>query len=209
VNHHHRYKAIAPLPPNLVSVPPVKQATDFSCGAAATLAVLRYWRQEAFSDVDEAALYGPLQTSRSRGTDPQPMASYLHRALDLRVAYRHSDVTVRDLERAVDEMAPPILDLQAWSDHDTPWRHVWDAGHYVVMVGYDAEHLFFLDPSTLTAGTYAFLPREDLDERWHDIVGERDERFERMAIFVGGTPGPARGAWRAGDPPPARATRLG
>jgi hypothetical protein len=187
----------------------VKQATDFSCGAAAALAVLRYWRWEAFADVGEAALYGPLQTCRSRGTDPQPIATYLQRSLDLRVAYRHSDVTVRDLERAVDEKTPPILDLQAWSDHDTPWRQVWDAGHYVVMVGYDAEHLFFLDPSTLTAGAYAFLPREELEERWHDVVGDNDERFERMALFMGGLPRPTDHPWSHEDLPAARATRLG
>src|SRR5579884_4015519 len=32
------------LPANLLRVPPVKQNTDYSCGNAATLALLRYWR---------------------------------------------------------------------------------------------------------------------------------------------------------------------
>jgi predicted double-glycine peptidase len=188
----------------------VKQSTDFSCGAAATLAVLRYWRWEKFALVEEADLYGPLRTTEARGTDPEPVAAYLERALRLPVAYRHSDVTVRDLERAVDDKAPPIVDLQAWSDHGAPWRRVWDAGHYVVMVGYDAEHLFFFDPSILTAGSYAFLPRQELDERWHDIVGESDEPVERMAIFVGGTRKLADRVWSPTDDlSQPRATRLG
>jgi hypothetical protein len=209
VSHLQGYTAIAQLPPNLVAMPRVKQRTDFSCGAAATLAVLRYWRWETFARVEEADLYGPLQTSHARGTDPQPVAAYLERALDRPVAYRHSDVTVRDLERAVDERVPPIIDLQAWPDHPDPWGQVWDAGHYVVMVGYDAEHLFFMDPSTMTAGTYAFLPRAELAERWHDVVGEDDARFERMAIFIGSaTPAPAERAWSEDDAAP-RATRLG
>jgi predicted double-glycine peptidase len=208
VSHIHGYTAIAPLPPNLVAMPRVKQATDFSCGAAAALAVLRYWSREAFAHVEEGALYGSLQTTEARGTDPQPVAAYLERALGRPVFYRHSDVTMRDLERAVDEKAPPIIDLQAWPDSRAPWLEVWDSGHYVVLVGYDAERLFFLDPSTLTPGTYAFLARDELAERWHDVVGDNDDRFERMAIFIGGAP-PA--AARTGDEPEAttRATRLG
>jgi predicted double-glycine peptidase len=186
VSHPDRYRASRPLPPNLIPVPLVKQATDFSCGAAATLALLRYWRRDAFAGVGEASLYEALGTSEVRGTDPEPIAAYVRRALHQPVEYRHDDVTVADLERAVDAREPPIVDLQAWSDVDAPWDSVWDAGHYVVLVGYDAGALFFLDPSTLTPGPYAFLTREELEARWHDVAGDRDDRFERMAIFVRG-----------------------
>ncbi|HZU85150.1 MAG TPA: C39 family peptidase, partial [Polyangiaceae bacterium] len=114
-------------------------------------------------------------------------------------------VTVGDLERAVDEGQPPIVDLQAWRDHALPWREVWDAGHYVIMVGYDEQNLFFMDPSTMTPGPYAYLPRVELDERWHDLAGERDVPVERMTIFVRST----ATARAADEPLPTHATRLG
>jgi predicted double-glycine peptidase len=178
--------AVAPLPGNLVQVPVVTQREDFSCGPAATLALLRFWRPDAFAAVEESALYAPLETTDERGTEPEPIAE-LFRTNGLEAHYRHGNVTVADLERAVDAGEPPIVDLQAWTDHPIPYRETWDAGHYVVMVGYDDERLYFADPSTMTPHGYVFLPRVELDERWHDLAGMSDDRVERMAIFVRGS----------------------
>jgi predicted double-glycine peptidase len=192
-----------PLPVNVVPVPIVQQAQGYSCGAAATLLMLRYWRVEAYARVDESALYEPLQTTQARGTEPEPMVELL-RANGLEATYRHGDVRVEDLERAVDRREPPIVDLQAWRDFPSPWTETWDAGHYVVMVGYDADHLFFVDPSRATPSGYAFLPRAGLEERWHDLAGERDAPRHHMAIFVRGSR-----RWSPTEPPPPRATELG
>lgn len=193
----------APLPTNLVAVPVVTQANGFSCGAAATLSLLRFWRVDAFARAEESALYAPLQTTEERGTEPEPMVE-LMRANGLDASYRHSDVRLEELERAVDRREPPIVDLQAWSDHGAPWRDTWDAGHYVVMVGYDAERLFFVDPSRATPLGYAFLLRDALEERWHDLTGERDAPRHRMTIFVRG-----ENRWLPSEQPPSRATALG
>jgi predicted double-glycine peptidase len=180
---------IACLPVNLIQVPVVTQRSDFSCGPAATLTLLRYWRPNDFSAIEETALYAPLETTHSGGTEPEPIAALLRRS-GLDAEYRHGDVTVVDLERAVDGRQPPMVDLQAWTDHATPYRETWDAGHYVLMVGYDAERLFFADPSTMSPHGYVFLPRAELDERWHDLTGIRDDRVERMAIFARGAAPP-------------------
>jgi predicted double-glycine peptidase len=193
------------LPRNLVRVPAVKQRTDFSCGNAATLALLRYWHWDRYSRVDESDLYLPLETTNAKGTEPQPIASFLIAAGGLAAEYRHSDVTVGELERAVDLHEPPIVDLQAWRDYDTPWQDLWDAGHYVVMVGYDDENLFFMDPGTMTPGPYAYLPRRELDERWHDLSGDRNDRVERMTIFARGLSEP----WTPSEPLVEGATKLG
>ena len=194
--------AVAPLPGNLVQVPVVTQRADFSCGPAATLALLRFWRPDAFATVEESALYAPLETTDARGTEPEPIAE-LFRSQGLEANYRYGNVTVADLERAVDAGEPPIVDLQAWTDHPIPYRETWDAGHYVVMVGYDDERLYFADPSTMTPHGYVFLPRVELDERWHDLAGMSDARVERMAIFVRG---PVRRA--LASEPPACAVKL-
>jgi predicted double-glycine peptidase len=181
----------------------VRQRQGFSCGAAAALALLRYWCPEAYAHTEEDALYAVLQTTNDRGTEPEPMVNLL-RSSGLQAEYRHGDVTIADLERAVDAREPPIVDLQAWRERDAPWRETWDAGHYVMMVGYDAEKLFFADPSTMTPHGYVFIPRSELDERWHDLAGERDQPVERMAIFARG-----KKRWASDAPPPPGATRLG
>jgi uncharacterized protein len=196
----------AALPEHVVRVPLVQQKQDFSCGAAATLLLLRYWCVEAYLQVDESALYGPLETTRARGTEPGPMAALLSQN-GLDAHYRYGSVTLQELERAVDAGEPPIVCLQAWTDHGAPWRDTWDAGHYVVLVGQDERHLFFADPSRAAPGGYAFLPRAELEERWHDLAGIDDTPTEHMAIFVRGRPGP-RGS-RNGGASPTRATLLG
>jgi predicted double-glycine peptidase len=180
-----------PLPENLIQVPTVRQSMDFSCGAAATLTMLRYWAVPGADTLEEATLYTPLDTTAAQGTEPGPMAALLT-GNGLAAEYRHGDVTVAELMRAVDRREPPIVDLQAWRDHVRPWRDTWDAGHYVVLVGYQGDLLYFADPGT---GGYSYLTRDDLEERWHDVAGVLDTRVERMAIFV-------RGAERW-EPPPA------
>ncbi len=184
----------------------VKQRHNFSCGAAAALALLRYWRVEAFARADETDLHEALRTTEARGTEPEPMVA-LFRQSGLEAEYRHGGgVSFTDLQRAVDAREPPIVDLQAWSDHVAPWSNTWDAGHYVLLVGYDDEdRYFFADPGNLTPGPYAFLPQHDLQDRWHDLTGDRDEPRQRMTIFVRGA-GPT---WVATEPPPAEAPSLG
>jgi predicted double-glycine peptidase len=203
VNQPELYRERARLPRNLIQVPVVQQSQGFSCGAAATLALLRYWRIDAYARVEEAALYDVLRTTQARGTEPEPMAALFERS-GLEASYRHGDVRVEDLERAVDACEPPIVDLQAWRDHPSPWLETWDAGHYVVMVGYDADRLFFADPSRATPRGYAFLDRWELDDRWHDLAGDDDVPVQRMAIFVRGLK-----RWDPTEPPPDDAARLG
>jgi predicted double-glycine peptidase len=193
----------ANLPRNLVRVPLVQQKQDFSCGVAATLLLMRYWCVDAYENATESDLYEPLKTTRANGTEPEPMVELFRRS-GLHADYRSGNVRVDDLERAVDNGEPPIVDLQAWSDHGAPWRQTWDAGHYVVMVGYDDDRLYFADPSRATPNGYAFLQRGELDDRWHDLSGEHDTRLEHMAIFVRGT---KRWAPMSTDLP--HATRLG
>ena len=202
---HHEARATATLPSNVVHVPAVKQRTDFSCGAAAALSLLRFWRGDEYAQVQESDLFEPLQTTPAAGTEPEPIAEYLSVRAGLETRYLHGDVTLTQLEQAVDAGQPPLVDLQCWRDTPVPWNDVWDAGHYAILVGYDSTHLFFMDPSVLTAGAYAFMPRHELNERWHDTAGPHDMRLERMVVFVRGR----KPLWTPGEALPAIATRLG
>ncbi|MGH7294887.1 MAG: C39 family peptidase, partial [Polyangiaceae bacterium] len=143
------------LPPNRIAVPVVKQGTNYSCGAAATLSMLRLWRADAFAAVEERSLFAALDTTEAHGTEPEPMVEVLQRQGGLSADYRHGDVTLAQLERAVDAGEPPIVDLQAWRDDHAPWRETWNAGHYVILVAHDRDNLYVMDPSVLTPGGYA------------------------------------------------------
>lgn len=155
------------LPADALPVPVTGQETDYSCGAAALLACLQYWGVD--QGIDEMDLYSDLMTTKRDGTPPFPIADEAE-ARGLKANYR-GDVTVDDLRDALAAGLTVILDIQA--DEDDP-----DSGHYVVMVGLDDSNVYVMDPST--GGRYAYLPLDELDERWHD------ER-EHGAVFIEGT----------------------
>lgn len=169
----------AALPANALPVPLVRQATSWSCGAAALLAVLYYWRAY---DGNESSLWGPLDTTEKDGTEPDAIAR-VARAHGLAAELREG-VGVDELRAAVAAGRTVIVDLQAWRDDARRgWADDWDDGHYVVLVAVDGGRAWAMDPST-DAG-YAYLPLDELGARWHD-VDRAGRRFSRLAIFVSG-----------------------
>jgi predicted double-glycine peptidase len=181
--------------PLLDVVPDVRQSTNYSCGAAALQAVLRYWR----IDVREGDLMAELGSDPERGTPPEAIARVARR-FGLKAEIREG-LGVDDLVEALRRGVPPIVDIQAWtlSDVESPgfrWADVWEDGHYVVLIGVDGANLVFEDPSLL--GTRGFIPRAEFIERWHDYEGEPpyepsdpgDRAYLRAAILIEG-PQPA------------------
>ena len=139
-------------------------------------------------------LYAALDTSKKNGTDPQPIAAFLDgdsgTDLGLDALYANEDdngVELADLLAAIDNGTPPIVDIEAWQDVTQredlkPWATDWDDGHYVVLVGYDDDNLYFMDPST--ARFCAYIPRDEFVQRWHDTVGANNAKKQHMTIFV-------------------------
>lgn len=111
-----------------------------------------------------------------------------------------------------------ILDLQAWDVPGHDDSNEWQDGHYVVLVGIDADdagNAYLMDPYvTESEGDKAYAriplrdPKSGLDARWHDSFGElppgetvppESQRFHRGAIFVrAGTAGSARTSFENG-----------
>lgn len=156
-----------------LEIAPVEQETDFSCGAAALLAVL--WFFGVGEDLEEDDLYAQLGTTPEDGTNAENIAR-VAQDYGLRANWR-TGVSIDDLRRAVAEGVPVILDLQALEEEpDEPSEHYAD-GHFVVVVAVDGDAVEYMDPAI---GDYASLSIADLEERWHDVEGERG------AIFVDG-----------------------
>lgn len=178
------------LPQNHLKVPLVPQATSYSCGAAAMLAVLLYWN---LIDANESSLYEALGTSPEQGTHPARIRDHA-RKLGLKAEIR-TGLSLEDLEKGLAAGHTLIVDFQAWADWDTAlgnpdydyrWKERWEDGHYAVLVAMDRDFLWFMDPSSF--GRYAYMPRQELLERWRDYEEEDGKRveYQRMAIDIWG-----------------------
>jgi len=172
----------------LASVPDVRQSTGYTCGVAALQAVLARWGTSERED----RLAARLRSTPEAGTHPVDIvrvAGEFGLSAELR-----EGLTLADLETALAAGTSVIVDLQAWRDRtNVPWTEIWDDGHYMVLLGLDAENLYFEDPSLL--GVRGVIPRAEFVDRWHDYEGEppldpADRKYVHMALFIRGS-GPA------------------
>jgi hypothetical protein len=180
------------LRPRIIAgVVDVRQSTGYSCGAAALQAILAFWGTSERED----RLMARLRTSPEQGTSPENIVR-VAREYGLQADLREN-LNLEDLEAALGQGCTPIVDLQAWRDGAAQaWAETWEDGHYMVLLGMDADRLYFEDPSLL--GSRGFIPRREFVERWHDYEGDppldaSDRAYSHMAIFI-------RGAQRASWP---------
>ena len=173
------------LPGDSFAVPIVRQEQSYSCGPAALVAILRYFRAW---DGPEQALYQPLGTSPAEGTLPEKLAA-VARGLGLQASVEQR-MTIEKLRQALRRGQVVIVELQAWPTPGSapqPWSSRWDDGHYVVLIGLDAHYAYFMDPST--SGAYTYLPLDELVARWHDINEARKDpklfRDYQLGVLIG------------------------
>jgi len=153
----------------LIKIPQVTQHTPFHCGAAAMQSVLSYYGIEYYQE----DLGKKLGTSPEDGTPVNNMVSFARaEGFDARL---HHGMTRDSLQGILDARHPVIVVIQAWAasaDSEgskagkVDWKNMWDSGHYVVAIGYDADRVYFMDP--LLVSSYAWIPWEEFLDRWHD-----------------------------------------
>ena len=146
---------------NLIQVPMTHQATDYTCGVAALQSILYYYGKEFRED----QLAEKLQADPKRGTQ-YPKILEFSRSLGFRVDVQ-THMSLEDLKKRIDERKPVIALIQAWPDSPVDWPTDWKDGHYAIALGYDADNIYFMDPSTL--GHYTFIPIPEFLDRWHDV----------------------------------------
>lgn len=113
----------------VVDFPRSRQRNGYTCGPRCVFAVAEYFRRE----VDFAEIENAVGTTRD-GTSATPMIRYM-RHLGLR-AGRHSRLTIRGLERALDAGKIAIVDL--------------DGTHWSVVHGINRDHVWLADPSAFS-----------------------------------------------------------
>ena len=169
---------------NLIQVPLVRQARDYTCGVSALRSLLLYYGEE----------YGELELTKMIGASPRQGTSYrsiirfanqkfqdpLKRNFQMQIK---TYMTMEDLRQLIDQGKPTIVLLQAWGNPGVNWKTEWNEGHYAVVVGYDENNIYFMDPSIL--GHYAFIPIEEFLDRWHDRDPVTGEKLIRSGLVIG------------------------
>jgi predicted double-glycine peptidase len=178
----------APHAPRLIPVPLISQASPWTCGPAALMAVLVYFG--VFDDT-ESRLDAELGATPEDGTHVGDLVAAARRfglAADARTG-----LELDDLKSELARGAVVIVALQAWASRAVlDWRSHWEDGHYVVVVGVSDDRVYFMDPSVRTG--YAYLPRADFVDRWHDYDFEGGHKvfWNRLGIVIHGRAGLGR-----------------
>lgn len=174
------------IPSNALSLPMIRQKQNYSCGPAALLSVFYYW--QVFQGL-EKDLYEPLKTDPEQGTEGIKMAE-VARMFGLGATVS-SDVTFSELRYFLDMQKTVILEIQAWpfkNYGNTPWRDIWDEGHFVVLIGMDDHYAYFMDTAIEEIG-YVYVPLEELNERWHNVAQGLDgisRPYQHFVIIISG-----------------------
>lgn len=168
-------------PPNLITIPLVRQSTPYTCGVAALQSILAYYAHSIREDL----LSKEVNCTPEYGTPYRDMKRYVEtKELNYDTIL---NMTLQQLETNIDNQIPVIVAIQAWSDkNDTKdWKDRWDDGHYVVVIGYNDENYYFMDPSTL--GNYTYIEKSEFLDRWHDI-DQTDDKVIHLGLVITGHP---------------------
>jgi predicted double-glycine peptidase len=171
------------LPAQALRLPIVEQETSYSCGPAALLSILKYWQNYSGQEAD---LYAPLNTTPEDGTNPRGLVSGAQ-SFGLS-AVQKEGMSIQDLRQNLSQGDTVILDIQAWDESNlgpdkVDWENKWEDGHYIVLIGIDAENAYFMDPS-MDRNRYGYIPLKELLRRWHDYEVENGQRREYRNLGV-------------------------
>jgi predicted double-glycine peptidase len=160
-----------------LDLPDIVQATDYTCGAAALLAICRYYGTGPRS---ERRVVEDMQFGEA-GSDPEHVLRAIAKYGLVHEEFR--PMTTQQLRACLDRGRPVMVMIQAWAD-PAPLSYAdrWDDGHWVVAIGYDAVGIYFEDPSL--PGARGYLTDAELDERWHDIEGEDAHHVEHYGLAI-------------------------
>lgn len=161
----------------LLTFPDSRQSQSFSCGAAATQAVLYYYGIEHRED----QIIEALDSNDQQGTPPGNIVRAL---LGAGLSIFAGRTTIADVKRHLDQGHPTILAIQAWGEPGD-YAHQNKDGHYVVAIGHQDGSIIFDDPSLLSNRGY--ITESELDQRWHDLAGN-GMYLDHFGIVASGTP---------------------
>ena len=168
----------------LSGVPDLLQNAAYTCGATAVRSVLSYWGKE----IPEETLIVLLNTTGEAGTPPQNIVNGTQ-SLGFAAQVR-TDLTLTDLEALVRAGVPVIVGMEDQRNRSTVLfeEQGTNAGHYMVVIGFDTTSVWLEDPAVL--GNRIVLPRDAFLARWQiagkDVRSPDAMTVTRMAIVIRG-----------------------
>lgn len=157
-------------PAQIIDLHGQRQTFDFDCGVKALQMVLAYYGVEERED----KLLKALAADPELGTPLAKMIEFAEsRGFEVKAGTGWS---LDDVKHYLDRNCPVIVLVQAWADGYlslAEWRRNFDDGHYVVVVGYDRQNLYFEDPASFHR---TWLKENEFLARWHDqdpVTGEK------------------------------------
>ena len=138
------------------------QDLSYSCGRASAAIVLRIHGYK----VKEKQIR--LMADPDEGCPPEKLIRFFKNR-KFPTKHKFPEPCVKSLEKVLDKGWPIIVAYQDWAHRpsETNYHVTWDNGHYAVMIGYDAERFWFIDPSS--SKKKRSLLKEDFLGRWRDI----------------------------------------
>lgn len=166
-------------PAKVIELDGQRQSFDFDCGLKALQMVLAYYGVEERAD----HLQAELGTEPELGTPVGRMIEFAEqRGFQVRAG---PGWTLDDIKEQIDRDHPVIVLVQAWADRPmsiSEWRRDFDDGHYVVVVGYEGDSLYFEDPASFHR---TWLKAPEFQARWHDrdpLTGEKLLQFGMVLL---------------------------
>jgi predicted double-glycine peptidase len=160
----------------LDGVPHVKQSTPYSCGPACATIILKYYGYKA----REKAMIKRLKADPEEGIRPEVLVKFF-RDKKFKIKQKHN-MDMSELEKLLDKGWPVIVAYQDHSESATNYHTSWDHGHYAVIMGYDSERIYMVDPSSLKKKKG--LLKEDFVGRWRDITTKGDQ-YHAWGMAIG------------------------
>ncbi len=158
-----------------IDMPTAQQQRNYSCGAACLRAVCKHFK---VGPETEKEFMSDCETTYKKGTHPDDLAR-AGKEYGLQVRAKKK-MTVAGLKKYLSGGVPVICAMQAWG---TPEDYEEDAsGHYVVAVGYDGDHIYFMDP-LLKSGCRGHLKASEFVSRWHDVC-HKGNGYPRFGIAM-------------------------
>ena len=161
-----------------IQLPLCRQATDYTCGAAALQSILYYYGDEW----GEASLAEQLKSDPERGTNYRNIISIAQ--TEGLQAEAKTGMTLDEIKSDVKAKKLVIVAFQAWSEDPSKYSDDWNDGHYAVVVGYDNDRIYFMDP--LQLGNYTYIENTEFLSRWHDTDNDNVTKLEHFGVIVWG-----------------------
>ena len=156
-----------------------RQGTPYTCGADCVQKVMEYYGED-YREMDLARI---LKSDPEQGTYVKNIVEFFHRQ-GLKAVVKQK-MTIDDLMVKINRNIPVIIMLQAWGTAENSkknYHHVWDHGHFVVVIGYTHDSILVAAPALFNTG---YIPMSELKGRWHDI-DEDNARTRQLGISVYG-----------------------